>query len=173
MTRPVPSSAGALVALALTATPALASEEGGIQIQPDLTLAPILFVLFLVLILLVNRVLLRPLLAVIDEREERIAGSRSRAEQVTREAEEVLAGYESAVRAAQGVAERQRLGALEEARREQAAAAAAARRDAEEHMGLARAEVAAAVEDARGQLRREAEGLARELAGRVLGRPLA
>jgi F0F1-type ATP synthase membrane subunit b/b' len=49
----------------------------------------------------------------------------------------------------------------------------AARGDAERELERARQEVASALADARAQLRREAEGLAREAAAQVLGRPLS
>jgi len=167
---PVPSLAVA-AAVALLASPALAS-EGGIEIMPSPgTLLP-LIVLFLVMIVPVNRLLLQPLLAVLDEREARIAGARARAEEVARRADETLSGYESRIAGARAEAETERRGTLEQARGQHATRVAEERSAGEASIADARAQVAQALEGARAQLESQAQDLARQTAEKMLGRSL-
>jgi F-type H+-transporting ATPase subunit b len=162
----------AMLSVALVAAPTAAA-SGGLEIFPQPVPLAVLVVLFALLILPANALLWRPLLRVFDERRERIAGTRVRAEKLASEAEDVLTAY-------QGAVERGRLGAdvvrtqlLEEARREQSQVTAAARRAAETEVAAAREEIGAALERARVDLDSAARDLGREAAARVLGRPLS
>ena len=172
-------SAALLLAVVLAA-PAHAAEDG-LQIFPDLFLgvSPIesryvqLMVLFVLLIVPVNQLVLKPLLAVLDERSARIEGARKRASEIGTQAESVLARYSAAVEQARKQADELRKNALESARGDQARILGEARRAAEQEVGVARSSVAGALENARRALRSESEPLAREAAARVLGRPLS
>jgi F-type H+-transporting ATPase subunit b len=157
--------------LLLAAAPARAGE--GLEIIPDPARLGVLLVLFLVLIPIMNGLVFRPLLAVLDEREQRIAGARARASEVASEAAALLERHEAALREAREAANVERARAVEEARRAHQEAVGAARQAAEREIAGARGEVAAAVESARAQLRGEAEPLAREVAERLLGRRVA
>jgi F-type H+-transporting ATPase subunit b len=162
------------------AAPAYAA-EGGLQIFPDLFLgvSPLesrfvqLMVLFVLLVFPVDRLVLRPLLTVLDERGKRIEGARKRAAEVGAQADKVLGGYQSAVEAARKQAEELRKSALEGARGDQVRILAEARSAAEQEVSTARSTVTRALEGARATLRSESEALAREAAARVLGRPLS
>jgi F-type H+-transporting ATPase subunit b len=172
-------SAALLLAFALAA-PAHAS-EGGLQIFPDLFLGAGFFesryvqlmVLFIALIFPVNALVLKPLLAVLDERTARIDGTRKRAGEVSLQAEAVLATYSAAVEQARKQAEELRKGALETARGDQVKILADARSAAEREVSAARSDVAGALDSARATLRGQSETLAREAAARVLGRTLS
>jgi len=165
------ASAGALV-LVLAAQPALAA-GGGIEILPDPWKLLALIVLFALVVVPVNRLILQPLLSVLDERAERIEGARARAASVGQEADRVLERYEAAVARAreEGEAERRRI--VDEARHAETRTLARERGDAEHQLEQARDEIAKALEDARTHLRTTAEDLARQAAERVLGRRLA
>jgi len=163
--------AATLVLVAAAAAPAAAS-EGTLEIFFDRRIVYLL-ALFVLLIVPVNKLLLNPLIGVLDERRERIEGAKGRAEQVAKEAEAVLQRYETAVRGAKEDAEGDRRSRIEEARGEQLDATAAVRAEAEEHMAQARSEVDQLLDEARSELRTHAEELAREAASRVLGRPLS
>lgn len=169
-------SPGAIASLAgaalLVAGPAWAA-EGGLQIIPDPKLLAVLVIVFALLIAPVNRLLVQPLLRVLDERHERIEGARARAGAVAQEAESVLSGYQAALDQARRAAAAERQRQLETARREEKATSGGAREAAEEQIERARGEIDAALVTARGTLRREAELLAREAAERILGRRLA
>jgi F-type H+-transporting ATPase subunit b len=166
--------------LAITlAAPAYAA-EGGLEIFPDIVRVPLLesrfvqlLVLFVLLIYPVNQLVLKPLLAVLEQRASRIEGARKRAAEVGSQADAALARYESAVEQARKQADEHRKGALEGARGDQARIMAEARHAAEHEVTSARSSVASAVTAARAGLRSEAESLAREVAARVLGRSLS
>lgn len=171
--------------VALLPVAAVAS-EGALQILPELPpflseRVPLfppgyrliqLLLLFFLLIAPVNALVVKPLLRVLDERNERIAGTRSRAERVEKDAAEILARYESSLRRAREEAERGRRSLLEEVRAEVQRETASARRDAEGQIERARSEVARSLGEARGTLRAQAQELARQAASQVLGRAL-
>lgn len=159
-------------ALALAAAPARAAETG-IEIFPDPHILIPLLALFAALVWPLSAVLWRPLLRVIDERRERIEGTRARAQKVAAEAEDVLGNYQRAVEQARRAAEADRRELLDGTRHDQTQITGAARRSADAEVAAARARVARAVEEARAELQRAAQELAREAAARVLGRPLA
>jgi len=131
-----------------------------------------LVVLFCLLIAPVNALVFKPLLRVLEERGERITGTRAKAEKIERDAAAVLARYETSVRETRAESERTRRSLLEEVRGEAQRESAAARRDAEGRIERARSEVAASLDAARGTLRAEAQELARQAASQVLGRAL-
>ena len=145
----------------------------GLTLAPDPRTLIILVVVFLVLIAPVNLLLFRPVFRVLEARREQIEGATKRAERLSEEADAAVTRYERAVREVRESAERERRQRLEEARREQVSTVAAARAEAERQIEGARSQVATALEEARGALRAQAEDLAREVAQRMLGRPLS
>ena len=163
--------AAVLVAV-LAARPAFAA-GGGLQIFPDWTIVGILVVAFALLILPVNRLLLAPILGVLEERERRIEGARAKAAEVESEANRVLTEYEASVRRAREDATAMRRDDLDRARGEEKETVAGARREAESELERVRGEVADALGAARATLRRDAEELARHAAEQILGRSLA
>jgi len=164
-----------LTAAALVALPAgpVAAAEGGLEIFPKPFEMAYLMVFFLLLVWPANKLLIQPLLGVLDERRERIDGARKRAQTLEKDADGVLGEYEAAVNRARGDAEQARRGELDAARREESQLTAGARGEAEEEVGRAREEIQRASEDARQALRSEAEQLASTAAAQVLGRSLS
>ncbi len=178
-------------AAALAGAPmAAGAAEGGLVIFPEIVqdllygdgqlwktpwkaLEVQLLVFFTLLIWPANKLLFQPLLGVLEERDRRIEGARGRAKEIDAEAERVLGEYQVAVTEARKLAEEDRRGQLEEARREQSRVTASARGDAESEVQRARSGVAEALAGARQELRTQAEQLAREAASRVLGRSLS
>ncbi len=149
-----------------------ASAAGNLVLIPELPLLTALIVLFLILVVPVNALLLQPLLRVLDERAERIEGTRSKADSLEREASEILDRYETAVRVVREESEQKRRGVLEAARSQSAETTGAARKAAEQQIDEARREVAGALEQARSGLRGQAQDLAQQAASQVLGRAL-
>ncbi|MBW2313525.1 MAG: ATP synthase F0 subunit B [Deltaproteobacteria bacterium] len=164
------TSAALLAALLLGAGPAHASD--GLVIVPDPAKLIPLMILFVLMIAPVNRLILQPLLAVLDERDERIAGARARAEQIAKRADETLASYEAHIATARAESELERRGTLEQARGRHAERVAEERGVGETRVAEARAEVATALEQARTQLEAQAGDLAKQAAERMLGRSL-
>jgi F-type H+-transporting ATPase subunit b len=180
----------AAVGVALAAAPAFAA--GDLSIFPDLIEDALygthggqlianplkstwlqLVIVFVAIVYPLNALIFRPLLRTLELRGEKIEGARERAAAVSKQAGEVLTRYEGRVGAAQREAEGMRRQALETARRDQARIGADARAAAEREVADARAGVAGALDSARVALRGETERLARDVAAKVLGRPLA
>lgn len=153
------------------ATPFAASAaEGGLVLVPEPTLLLTLIAFFVVLIFPVNALVFRPLLRVLDERDERITGTRAKAAKLEGNAAELLARYESQVEETKEESERARRSLLEEVRAEAQRETAAARSEAETRIEQARRDVAASLDGARDTLRSQSQDLAREAAAQVLGR---
>lgn len=165
-------AAAGLAAGLVLAAPALAA-GGSIVLQPELGKLLALIALFALLVFPVNSLLFKPIFAALDARDQKIAGTRERAAKLAAEADELLTRYEGQVRQAREEAEHERRETLSQARSASLAEATAARGAAEGEIENARREISAEFEQARTGLRREAEQLAREAAGRVLGRPLS
>jgi len=159
----------ALGVAALAARDAIAS-EGGLELLPDPPILVLLIVFFAALVPLVNQLLLRPMLRVLDARAERTDGARRRAARLEEQVRDVVARYEQAIREVRQSAEGSRREILDDARRRAAEETLAARSDAETELGRVRRELEASVGRARKGLRSLAQELAREAAGRVLGR---
>lgn len=168
-----PAVAGAAVtASLLLAEPALAA-GGGLEIIPSLGKLMPLLVAFVVLVPLLNGLLFRPLFRVLDERDQRIEGARTRAARIAADADALIARHGSAIHSAREEADQRRKEELERARREQADRIGAERAEAERTLDAARRGVASALESARQSLRQDVGEIARQAASRILGRPLA
>jgi F-type H+-transporting ATPase subunit b len=146
--------------------------EHGLVLVPEPRLLVALIAFFVLLIAPVNALVLKPLLRVLDERDARTAGTRTKAERLEQEAAAVLARYEQAVRETREEGERGRRALLTEVRAETQREIAAARRDAEGQLETARGEIATSLTSARSSLRGQAQELASQAASQVLGRAL-
>jgi F0F1-type ATP synthase membrane subunit b/b' len=89
------------------------------------------------------------------------------------EADEVLARYEGSVREVRAEAEQARKQVIQVARGDGGSRTAQARSEAEREVARTRKEIAGALDAARGELRAQTEGLAREVAAQALGRALS
>lgn len=159
------------VLVALAAGPAQASE--GLELVPEPDRLIFLLVLFLVLVPLLNAVLFKPLLGVLEERGRRIEGARARAGELASRAAALAAQHEEAVQAVRQAAHQERARFVDEARRAHQGAIGEARSQAEHRLVETRAEIGTALEAARAELRGAATALAREVAERLLGRSLS
>lgn len=163
----------AALAVLAPAGDALASSEGHLVLLPDLRMLLALVVFFLLLIIPLNALLFRPIFATLDARDERIAGTRARAEKLAADAEATLERYQHSLREVREQADEGRKAAVAAARDDSQEQSRAARAEAEAELERARREIAGELESARGGLRGQAEALAREAAARVLGRDLS
>jgi F-type H+-transporting ATPase subunit b len=160
----------ALSIAALAVSPAARAAEGHtLQIQPHWQQVVPLLVLFVVLVPVLNALLFRPLLDVLEEREKRIEGARVRAAELAREAAALAARHEAALQQAREAAHAEQVRHLEDARSQHQAAVGAARQEAEQQLAAARAEITAAAAVARAALGAETDSLARDIAARLLG----
>jgi len=152
--------------------PAAAHASGDLVLIPDPPMLVALIVLFVLLIAPTNRLILKPLLRVLDEREARTIGTRARAARLEEEAREVFERCEREIAKTREEADRARRGTIERVRGEAQQLTDAARGAAERTLESARGELSGAFEEARRGLRAQSQDLAREAAARVLGRSL-
>lgn len=162
----------ALAASLLWVAGEASASEGGLKLEPG-WLALVLIALFVPLVPVLNALLFRPIFAVLDAREEKIHGTRKRAEKLAAEAEELLARYERSVREVREDAEAERKRRLAEARAEATQQSDGARAEAEREIERARAAISDDLTRARGELQAQAAEIARAAAERVLGRSLS
>lgn len=150
-----------LLLAAASEEPPLIDLDGTIWIQLGL---------FLVLIFLLNRLLYRPYLRLLDERDRAIDGRVREAEQMERRAKERLAELEKRLgeARARGADERARIRA--EAAVRERELLEVARHDVARRVATAKEEVAKMGADLRATLAPEVDALARRIASQVLGR---
>jgi F-type H+-transporting ATPase subunit b len=131
------------------------------------------FGLFMILLVVANKLLFQPYLQLRERRKAGIEGARAEAERMTASADAKLADYEKQLAAA-------RSRANEEGRKVRAEAAAhekdvtdKARAEAQKSIDEATAKMRAEAEAARLQLLPQANALAKQIASRLLGREVA
>lgn len=136
---------------------------------PDLS---VIWVIGLVLALAVilDRLVFRPVLKVVERREQAVSSARTLAERAADEARRAGEEFERTTQAARADIYRQ----MDEMRRaaleERTALVGETRRDAEQALAAARATLAGDVDRARARLDADAESLAAEATERILGR---
>lgn len=160
------------ISLGLAPTALAAGGGAGLDLIPEPMQVIVLLVGFLLLIPLVSNLIVKPVYAVLDERQEKIAGARKRAEALEESAAEVFERYDRSVREVRDESERMRREQLDAARSEQEQITSRARSEAESEIAQSRAELRQSLEQARTGLRSTAEDLARQVAERILGRAL-
>ena len=173
--RKLPSHAatGLVATILAVAGDAAAAGGEGLVILPELPMLLLLLVAFAILIFPLNALVFRPIFNILDERDKRIEGTRDRASRLAAEADAALSRYEGAIATAREELEQDRRRQADEARSAHSARTASARAEAEQEIGRARDSVAASLDEARTSLRAQSEGLAREIATRVLGREVS
>jgi F-type H+-transporting ATPase subunit b len=136
---------------------------------PDLSVAWVI-VLVLVLLVVLDRLLLRPLTRVVNERQGAIHAARELAESSRVRAEEATNEFQARTREARA----ELYGQMDETRRaaldRRAGVVSETRREVEQLMTEAGARVRTQAETARTQLDRDADALAGTIVERVLGR---
>ena len=162
-----------IAVLLVAALPGVAQATEELNLVPNTTIMVGLLIAFLLLVYPLNALLFKPIFRVLEEREERIAGARRRADQLEGEANDVIDRYRGAVNEVRDEAEQARRAQLESARSKQVDITTAAREAAEVEIDRARSEIRGAVDDARSSLRNEVESLARQAAERIAGRELS
>jgi F-type H+-transporting ATPase subunit b len=150
-----------------------AAAAGDLELMPTGWITAILLVAFVAIVFPLNGLIFRPLLRVMDEREDKIAGARRRAAHVEGEATDALARYEDALRGAREESMLERRAQLEAARSDLLTTTRRAKAEAMQELENAREELDASLRDARETLREGSEELARLAAERILGRSLS
>ena len=151
----------------------LALAEGGDNIiQPDLSLILVL-VLFLIFVVVLNKILFKPISGVLNERHNLTVGAADEARAVTRRYQMRIADYEARIREARAEsyrqAEIQRAAALERRRQLIEQVKQQAAQQIEEAKTNIRRQVAEARAALEIESRQIAAGIARMLLGRTVG----
>jgi len=130
-------------------------------------------VLFLVLWFVLDKVLFRPYLKLLEEREGKTAGARQDTAELEREGARLKAQYEERIAQAQAAGGAAKESILQEARRRREQVLSQARQEAATTLELERREVARQVAGERQLAAAEATTVARQMASKILGRNLA
>jgi F-type H+-transporting ATPase subunit b len=140
-----------------------------IQLIPDGTIL-IHIAIIITMVYVLNRLLFKPILRTLSEREARTHGRSDEARETVRKVGENLSRYENSLRQARAegysLLEQQQ----SEANGERQRKVAEVRREVEEQLGQEKNEIQAQAERARATLQGEAERVATEIKGQVLRR---
>ena len=130
-------------------------------------------VLFLILWAILDRLLFRPYLKLLDERERKTGGARTEIANLQTQAERLRAQYEEKISVADAEGRAAREAILTGAREQRDAVLGTAREDAARMLETVRVEIARQVQIERQLALTEASTVARDMARKVLGRDVA
>jgi F-type H+-transporting ATPase subunit b len=127
---------------------------------------------FLVLVLLLNVFLYKPIRKVLADRADQINGSKAKAVEVDREVQEKMALYEARLREVKAKAGEERAAMVKEAQAEEAVLVDKARKEAADSLAAIRNRVAGESATAKELLKVQARSLSLDICEKVLGRSL-
>jgi F-type H+-transporting ATPase subunit b len=143
-----------------------------LQILPDLTLV-VQIVLFLIFMWVMNRLLFRPTLRVLEERDRQIQGARGKAADLETRVEAAIARYNESIREARVAGENERARFVREAMAEEERIANEGRAKAAEAMTRIQESIAQEAVTARAELKSRGREFAALITEQVLGRRIA
>jgi F-type H+-transporting ATPase subunit b len=150
---------------------AFAAGGGGVNIDFDLSVVAQM-VLFALLIVVLKPLLFDPVLKVFEEREKRTEGAKAEARKMQEQAGELLTRYERELERVHQVAAQEREKIRSETARLEQEILAQGRQVATDIVEQGRSKIDQEVRAIQFELGRQSEQLARQIAGRVLGRDL-
>jgi len=130
------------------------------------------FVNFLLLMVLLNIFLYKPVRKILAERDAEMIASREKTAAVDKEVEEKMAQYEAKLRQTKTVAYEEKAVSIGKVREEESAIIEKARQEAAHSLAAIQKQVARDAEEARGVLREQAQSISLEICRKVLGRSL-
>jgi len=142
-----------------------------INIEPFTVLIHLVFFLVMVFLVL-NPLLFKPILRVIDERESRVDGNLEAAEKARKSSDQLKGDYEQQMEEARKEAIKEKEKIKKAALQEEEQIVVAAREKAGNLVADMREKIAAEYNQAKGSLQAEAEEMGRQIAGKILGRPV-
>jgi F-type H+-transporting ATPase subunit b len=126
--------------------------------------------LFLVLWLIVSKVLFRPYMALLEEREQKTTGADDNSYSLEHEAERLRAQYEQGIANAVAVGQGSKEAIVQEARQQREALLSEAREEAARIVDRVRLDIQSQLTRERELTLREADAVARDMVGKILGR---
>ncbi len=127
---------------------------------------------FLVLVLVLNVFLYKPIRKVLADRAEQLSGAKAKAAEVDQEVQEKVALYEARLRDVKAKAGAERAAMIKEAQAEEAVLVEKARTEAAGSLTAIKSRVAKEAAGAKELLREQARALSLEICEKVLGRSL-
>ncbi|HEY6872009.1 MAG TPA: ATP synthase F0 subunit B [Geobacteraceae bacterium] len=127
---------------------------------------------FLVLVLILNVFLYKPIRKVLADRAEQLRGAKAKAAEVDQDVQGKIALYEARLREVKAKAGEERAAMIKEAQAEEGALVGKARGEAAETLTAIKNRVAKEAADAKILLREQARSLSLEICEKVLGRSL-
>lgn len=127
-------------------------------------------VLFLGLWLIVSKVLFRPYMALLEEREQKTTGADDSAYQLEHEAERLRAQYEEAITNAAATGNATKEAIVQQARQQREELLSSAREEAAGILERVRQEVQSQLSQERELTIREADAVAHDMVSKILGR---
>lgn len=128
--------------------------------------------IFLIVLLALSKLVVRPYLAILEEQERNIGGARKEAETFSRDAAEKLERYETSIRTARSHAAAERAEIRKQGESEAQRVLTNAREETERTLSTAREKIRKSAPAAQLALRTRADHLAKLIAGKVLGRSI-
>lgn len=127
---------------------------------------------FLVLVLVLNLFLYKPIRKILADRAEEMSGAKARTAAVDREVQEKVDLYEARLREVKVRASEERAAMIKEAQSEEASLVEKARKEAADSLAAVKNSVAREAAEARAFLGEQARSLSLEISEKVLGRSL-
>jgi F-type H+-transporting ATPase subunit b len=131
------------------------------------------FVNFIILLVVLNKLLYKPLSKIMAERREKIEGDRARAKNLQADIDEKMERYQQQLSEAKAHANSERNQLKKLASEEEAAMLTEAHGKASIRLQAIKQQVAVEADEASKTLRKEAKSLAGQIATKILGRELA
>jgi F-type H+-transporting ATPase subunit b len=150
----------------------VAAQASELNLIPDAGIVATNVALFLLLIYPVNRILVQPLLRVLDDRAARTSGALAQSQKLGDDARTASLELEARLAEARARAQSRRGAILAEGELEERALLDAAREESSGIVETVRQSVQSELVEARRSLQTDARVLAREVATRILGRAL-
>ena len=128
------------------------------------------FVNFMILMVVLNALLFKPLRAALKARKETIEGSKAKVQDIDEQVQAQIARYEAQLQDARQQGGQERSALRKTGQEEEVRILGEANRSAAERLQTITAQIQDEANSARQALRGETEALAKEIAGKVLGR---
>lgn len=128
------------------------------------------FVNFMILMAVLNALLFKPLRAALQARKETIEGAKAKVQDIDEQVQAQIARYEAQLQDARQQGGQERSALRKTGQEEEARILGDANRNAAEKLQTITAQIQEEADSARQALRKETEALAKEIAGKVLGR---
>jgi len=142
-----------------------------LNLTPNLTLI-IQMVIFLVLMVALDKILFKPMMRVINERKARTVGRREAAANASTKADTIWEDYQKGLASARSQADASRMEIIREAEGRRQEITDAALKEAEATVAKLRADIRSEAEKASDKVKAEVDSMAKAMAEKIMGRAI-